>query len=81
MDYVEATDKLRACGVTMSDIADEAGLKPQTLRLTRLRPDSASHRPPPTDWPAILARVALARVADLEECAGDLKALAAELTS
>ena len=41
----------------------------------RRRKDSA------TDWPAILARVALARVRDLEACAGDLKALAAELRS
>ncbi len=81
MDYRRATDALMRCGVPLSEIADAAGLAHQTMRLTRLDPASPNYRRPRDDWPAILARVALARVTDLEECAGDLKALAAELES
>ena len=80
VDYRGAVDRLLACGVSMAEIAAEAGMQHQTIRATRLDPSSASYRRPPDDWPAILRRVATSRAADLDACSADLKALANELT-
>ncbi len=82
----EASVRLRACGVPLSDITKAAGLRHQSTPLRRLDSASARYRRPPTEWPAILARVALARVAttrvaDFEECTADLNALLDELES
>jgi hypothetical protein len=79
MEWVEATDRLLACGVTLNDIAQQAGVKHDTLRRTRLDPASKSYRRPPENWRDILAAIAKRRSAQLTDCAADLLTLAREV--
>jgi hypothetical protein len=79
VDWVEATNRLLACGVTLNDIAQQAGLKHDTVRRTRLDPASKSYRRPPENWRVILAAVAKRRSLQLTDCAADLLTLAREV--
>ena len=79
MEWREATERLMRCGVSLSEIADAAGLAHVTLRQMRLDPSSTGYRSPPEGWPDLLARVARSRMGELTGCADDLGALADEL--
>lgn len=73
MDFVEATDRLMACGVTLQEIADAFGLAHNTIRVTRLDPASPSYRRPPDGWPEVLARLAGDRGDELHDLAASLR--------
>lgn len=58
MDFKTATDLL---GVSASELAEEFGLSPQTIRQMRLAPGSVSFRNPPDGWQRVVARLAKER--------------------
>ena len=58
MDFKTATDLL---GLSASELAEEFGLQPQTIRQMRLAPNSVSFRNPPEGWQKIIARLAKGR--------------------
>ena len=58
MNFKTATDLL---GVSASELAEEFGLSPQTIRQMRLAPGSVSFRNPPNGWQKIVARLAKER--------------------
>lgn len=75
MDFMEATDRLMACGVTLQEIADAFGLAHNTIRVTRLDPASPSYRRPPAGWPEVLVELAEGRSNELAELGAALRDL------
>jgi len=70
--FITATNKLTA-GPTLADVARELGIRPQSLRQSRLDPDATSYRRPPDGWKAAVARVARRHAAELERLAAQLE--------
>jgi hypothetical protein len=73
MNFREATDRLSPC-VTQEAIAAAAGVTRNTIKRARLPGDSEHRRPPPRKWAEILAQLARARAAELNEVADQLEA-------
>ena len=71
MTFHEATGALLALGVTLSEVADALGLKPQTVRGMRAAAGSTSARTPPPDavWRPALVRLARERARALNALA------------
>lgn len=72
LDFREASDQLTEC-VTHGEIAREAGVSVQSIRVARLDRGSSGYRSPPADWPAVLARVARRHAKKLEALAARLE--------
>ncbi len=75
-DFSDATDRLTRA-VTLADVAAEAGVSEATIRRARTDPERRTgttmvYRSPPKDWPAVVARLARARAAELLKLAADL---------
>ena len=73
MDFKEATDRLLEAGVTLRDLADEAGVDHDTLRRSRLDPTTRSYRPPPSNWRKALAELARRKGGTLTQLAKQLR--------
>jgi hypothetical protein len=73
MDFKQATDELTR-GVTLSDVAEEAGVSDALIRRARLDPDSSSYRRPPASWRDVIARIAETRSRELADLAASLRA-------
>lgn len=73
MNFKTATDRLLEYGITLDEIAAEAGVSDSTIRKARLDPSSAGYRSPPVSWRKSLRKLALRRGGDLEELAAELK--------
>jgi hypothetical protein len=71
MDFKTATDRVAGC-ISHAEIAEAAGVSVQTIRQARLDPSAPGHRPPPTNWREVLARLALQRSSELATFAGKL---------
>ena len=78
MDFKEATDRLLEGGVTLRDLADEAGVDHDTLRRSRLDPTTRSYRPPPSNWREALAALAKRKGRGLQQLAKQLRAVTDE---
>lgn len=72
MDFKTATDRVAGC-ISHAEIAEAAGVSVQTIRQARLDPSAPGHRPPPTGWQAVLARLAKERSKQLTAFAEALK--------
>jgi hypothetical protein len=72
MDFVRATDRLMAAGVTLQEVADALGVAHNTVRVARLDPASPSYRRPPEGWGPVLAQLALERGGELAKLAEQL---------
>jgi len=75
MDFKESTDAL---GLAAPELAEAFGVSPQTIRQMRLDPSNPGHRAPPSEWRAVLARLARERAQALLELAGELEEAAGE---
>jgi hypothetical protein len=73
LEFKEATDRLLEEGVTLRDLADEAGVDHDTLRRSRLDPTTRSYRPPPSNWREALAALAERKGGRLQRLAEELK--------
>lgn len=78
MDFKKATDRLKAEGIGLEDVAGALGVAYKTVQAFRLDPTSSGHRKPPAAWPQLLARLAEGRSHELADLAEELHALAAE---
>lgn len=74
MDFVAATDRLMALGVTLEEVAHALGgeQKYGSVKAARLDPDSPNYRRPPEDWRPKLARLAWKRGRELAALGGKL---------
>lgn len=71
MDFKTATDLVAGC-ISHAEIAEAAGVSVQTIRQARLDPSAPGHRPPPTNWQPVLARLARERSRSLASFAEEL---------
>lgn len=72
MDYREVFDRI-AAGVSLADIAQEAGVSEAEIRRTRLEPTNSFYLPPPDNWRQVLAQLAWERAAVLQTFARQLE--------
>lgn len=80
MDFKTATDRVSGC-ISHAEIAEAAGVSVQTIRQARLDPSAPGHRPPPTGWKPVLARLASKRSRELAEFSIELEGDHAEATN
>ncbi|MGH7573663.1 MAG: hypothetical protein ACREM1_00820 [Longimicrobiales bacterium] len=73
MDFVQATDRLMAAGITLQEMAEALGVAHNTVRVARLDPASPSYRRPPAEWRRVLSRLAWGRGGDLMKIADQLE--------
>lgn len=73
MDFYKASSKATGASITLADIADAAGVGPQTLRRARMDPGSPNYRQPPEGWEKALARLADRRAKELQRLAASLR--------
>lgn len=73
MTFKDATDRLFTLGINAADLAERIGVRPNTVRVARLEPDTASYRRPPDGWRAAAAALARERGEALLRLADDLE--------
>jgi hypothetical protein len=73
MDFVKATDRLMAAGVTLQEMAQALGVAHNTVRVARMDPESSSYRRPPAGWQAALGKLARERGRELHGIADQLE--------
>lgn len=70
LDFVAATDRLAAIGISLGDIAEHFGVRRETI--SRWRRDGGDF-PPPENWHLTLAALAESRSEQLRDFARELK--------
>jgi hypothetical protein len=73
IDFKKASDRAAGARITLADMAKAAGVSHQTLRRSRLDPESVSYREPPEGWERALAKLVQKRATDLIRLAEDLR--------
>jgi hypothetical protein len=73
MDFHKASSRATGASITLADIAEAAGVAPQTLRRARMDPESPNYRQPPDGWEKALARLAERRAKELQRLAAALR--------
>jgi len=78
LDFKSATDILtQGPSVTLARIAERFGV--QLATIARARIDTDNRRPPPANWPLVIADMAEAHARELDDRARALRQLAGEL--
>lgn len=71
MDFKTATDRLTD-RITADDIADAFGVARNSIARARLDRSNPGYRPPPENWPPVLAQLARRRSQDLAKLADEM---------